>query len=210
MALKETTKKSVHQKLKTEKGKKDDASYPSSSSRTPNPSRLLIFLHFSLTKVIHNRKLNFCSVWMSQEAFLPHVNGMATRHFWKEKMTMQVKRLSGIKSVQVINETGCRQKSNRKRIQVTVRGNLSPHSQHFRAAHTMHGKGENLDVRIIDPISHRHLNPKPFVINLAKSWLPWQLHFRPFTDKKFHTSDHEYFKPRACISIFVTNSTQIF
>lgn len=27
----------------------------------------------------------FCSVLVSQEAFLPHVNGMAARHFWKEK-----------------------------------------------------------------------------------------------------------------------------
>lgn len=37
------------------------------------------------TKNVDNRKLNFCSAGMSQEAFLPHINGVAARHFWKKK-----------------------------------------------------------------------------------------------------------------------------
>lgn len=37
------------------------------------------------TKKFKNGKLNFCSAGMSQEAFLPHVNGVAARHFWKRR-----------------------------------------------------------------------------------------------------------------------------
>lgn len=33
----------------------------------------------------NNGKLNFCSAGMSQEAFLPHINRVAARHFWKRK-----------------------------------------------------------------------------------------------------------------------------
>lgn len=39
-----------------------------------------------------------------------------------------------------------------KRMQVRARVNLSTHSQHFRAARTRHGGGENQNVRITDPI----------------------------------------------------------
>lgn len=115
MALKEATKKyQFTRNSKLGRERKMMWVFPAAELNqwTPNPSRLFNFLHFSHTKAIHNRKLNFCSVWVSQEAFLPHVNGMAARHFWK-KTTILIKRLSVIKSVQVINETGCRQKSNK-------------------------------------------------------------------------------------------------
>lgn len=144
MALKETTKNSVHQKLNTERGKKDDASIPSSRIKPVNPKYpqafnfyFFFFLHFSHIKVMHNRKLNFCSVWVSQEAFLPHVNGMAARHFWKEKMIMQVKRLSGIKGVQIINGTGCKQKSNRKGCKLQWEG-ICQHTVSISEQHTAH------------------------------------------------------------------------
>lgn len=137
MTLKETTKNSVHPKLNTEKEKRMMQVFPAAELNqwTPNPPRLFNFLHFFYTKVIHNRKLNFCSVWVSQEAFLPHVNGMAARHFWKEKMTMQVKRLSGIKSVQVINETGCKQKSNKNRCKLQWEGTCQ-HTVSISEQHT--------------------------------------------------------------------------
>lgn len=45
--------------------------------------RLIILTVF--TRNFNNGKLNFCSAGMSQEAFLPHINGVAARHFWKKK-----------------------------------------------------------------------------------------------------------------------------
>lgn len=131
---------------------------------TPNPSRLN-FLRFSRTKVIHNIKLNFCSVWVSQEAFLPHVNGMAARHFWKEKTTMLVKRLSGIKSVQVINETGCRQKRNKNNATYSEGEPINTVS--ISEHHAQGMVEEKIIIWVIDPTYHRHLNANPYCNQLC-------------------------------------------
>lgn len=82
---------------------------------------------------------------------------------------MQVKGLSGIKSVEIIDGTGCKQESNRTGCKLQQEGSCQHTSQHFRAARTTHGQGESHDVRLTDPTYDRHLNSKPFIINLAKS-----------------------------------------
>lgn len=53
-----------------------------------------------LTRIYKNfnsGKLNFCSAGMSQEAFLPHINGVAARHFCKRKQ--QRSKMSGAANV---------------------------------------------------------------------------------------------------------------
>lgn len=77
----------------------------------------------SIYKNFNNEKLNFCSAGMSQEAFLPHING-AARHFWKKETTSGQRRSQSWKHVVISGQSADRKVTKQAR----SLGNLSTHS----------------------------------------------------------------------------------